>query len=233
MSGHFREQNRGNRARLKRLGENHEIGGGKKQSGNFIHSFVAHRAIHQENAAAREILLPEFEQFFRAGGIVRAVEIHGRAFAEPLETPGPAHRANSALDSVVHDRESSFGQEPRSGSGGEGVANLKAARERRLKHDLRSRISRCRNRAVTSACYFRLLEFPCRVHLHEPRADITASLRDHRTRFRPLRGTHNPGARLDDSSFFARDFRNGVAEKTFVIEINRRNDRDLRLHDVG
>ena len=52
----------------------------KQHAGNFVHSFIAHRAVNQKNSAAGEILFPEFQQFARAGGIVRAVEIDGGLF---------------------------------------------------------------------------------------------------------------------------------------------------------
>ena len=47
----------------------------EKQAGDFVYGFIAHRAVNQKNPAAGEIFLPEFQQFARAGGIVRAIEV--------------------------------------------------------------------------------------------------------------------------------------------------------------
>ena len=100
---HLREQWSGNGARLARLGENYGVSAREKQAGDFVHGFIAHGAVHQENAAARVILVPEFQQFARAGGIVRAIEVDVRMGSQALEAARPLRRCDAALDGFVID----------------------------------------------------------------------------------------------------------------------------------
>src|SRR5439155_5676075 len=50
---------------------------------------------------------------------------------------------------------------------------------------------------------------------------------DHFFRFRSLRSANNRNLRLHNPSFFGRDFSKRPAQPLFVIEIDRRNDRDI------
>ena len=75
---------------------------------------------------------------------MRAIEVDGRAFLQPLEAPRPAHLGESARDGGVVDGEAALGEQARRGDGGERVAHLKASGERQANFDFRRLASACR-----------------------------------------------------------------------------------------
>src|ERR1700745_1173640 len=60
-----------------------------------------------------------------------------------------------------------------------------------------------------------------------------SALLDNYFRFLILRCRDNRNAWLNDSRFFASNLSNGMSEPFFVIEIDRRNDRDVRWNRTG
>src|ERR1700722_21030750 len=130
MTGHFAKQGRGNGARLAGLGENYELGARKEQARDFVDGFIAHCAVDQKNFPVGEILVPEFQQFPCAGGIVRSIDIQRGSFGESFEPAGPAGRSDSALEDIRTNGGSARSQKPSGGGGGERVANLKFTRKR-------------------------------------------------------------------------------------------------------
>ena len=121
---------RGNRAGLRRLGENHGGRLRKQKSRDLVHGFIAHGAVNQVNAPAGEMFLPESGELAGAGGIVRAVEIHRGALLHALDTARPVDRGEALRDGRIVDREAAFGEEMRSGDRRDGVANLKPPGQR-------------------------------------------------------------------------------------------------------
>ncbi len=121
---------RGNGARLRRLRENDGRRLRKQKPRNLVHRLVAHGAVNQVNAAAGQMLGPESGQLAGAGRIVRAVEIHSRAVLNALDAPGPVDRREALRDGGIVDGEAPVGKEMRGGDSGDGVANLKPARQR-------------------------------------------------------------------------------------------------------
>src|SRR5712691_2776813 len=107
----------GDGARLAGLGEDDGGRARKQQAGDFIHRFIAHRAIDQVNPPGREMLLPEGQQLARAGGIVRAVEINCGTRLEPLEPPRPAHHRDATSDGRVINGKPALRTWKRPGSG--------------------------------------------------------------------------------------------------------------------
>src|ERR1700690_392747 len=101
MARHFAQQRCGNGARLSRLRQNYALGAREKEACNFVHSLVAHRAVHKKNAATGKIFFPELGKRSRARGIVRAIQINGGMIAKALETSGPMNISDAALDCVV------------------------------------------------------------------------------------------------------------------------------------
>ena len=61
---------------------------------------------------------------------------------------------------------------------------------------------------------------------------LRALLRDYRARFRTRNRADNCHARFDDAGFFCRNFRNGMAEKVFVVEVDGRDDGYLGRDNV-
>ena len=87
-----------------------------------------------------------------------------------------------------------------------------------------------------------ILRLPVRPHTDQGGPYLSASLFDDRQRFGHLRRRHNArfrfhqarphDARLHDARFFCGDGRGAVAEIGLVIEMDRRDDRQLGLNDV-
>ena len=66
-----------------------------------------------------------------------------------------------------------------------------------------------------------------RSHELDWRFTFRSSPTDHFFRFRSLRSANNRNLRLHNPSFFGRDFSKRPAQPFFVIEIDRRNNRDI------
>jgi len=89
MPGHFRQDGSGDGAGLGRRREDHRRSVREKQAGNFIDGFVAQSAINEVNVPPRQMRLPEYGDFARAGRIMSAVEINFRLPGDALQPAGP------------------------------------------------------------------------------------------------------------------------------------------------
>ncbi len=77
-----------------------------------------------------------------------------------------------------------------------------------------------------------VLDAPRLIYFEKAAASIGATPCDHRTGLGPLYRADDPRSPLDDSGFFSRNLLDRVPEEILVVEINRRDDGNLRLDNV-
>src|ERR1700733_6855976 len=148
MTGHFGEQRRGNGSWLTGFGEYDGGSARKKQAGDLVHCFVAHRSVNEKNAATGVIFLPKFQQFARSRGIVRAVEIKIGLGREPFQTSRPICAGDTLLDGGVGYGETAFREQTGGDCSSECIANLKTPGQGWSEDELFARMCECRDSAI-------------------------------------------------------------------------------------
>lgn len=233
VAGDFGELHGGNGARSVRRGEDHFGGVGKEQAGDFVDSFVAKSGVNHPNFAGREILLQEICEFAGGAGIVRAVEINVGCGLQSLEAAGPDGFSDAACDGFVGDLKSAVSEEPGGSNTVQGVLKLESARQARSNVEgfSRGRFDHlCADASVVDGFLIDAKDFR---GLDNGAAETFSAIKNHFAGLGTLFGEDERHARFKNSRFFSRDFREGVAEKILVVEIDTRDDGDDRRQDVG
>ena len=178
-------------------------------------------------------MIEEGSEFAGGGGIVRAVEVNGGMGLEFFETAGPDGVGDAFGDGFVGDSKAALLEIAGGGEGVEGVLQLEAAGEAGSDFECGAEaisVMRARTTAVLRGFIFDAKEI---WDVDDGAVEFVRASEDDFACFGALFGENDGHAGLQDAGFFGGDFREGVAEEIFVVEIDAGDDGNERVKNIG
>src|ERR1700690_651905 len=164
---------------------------------------------------------------------MRSVKIDCGPAADALQAARPPSACDPPHNCFVADMKATLGEDAGGCCSRECIANLKTTGQGRFNTKSALPMSRGNNGAIAAVQGLCPVDSPKIIYFEKASPEFSALPSDDRTCLRTFHRAYNPGARLDNSRFFACDFLNRVPEKILVVKIDWRDDGSLRLHDVG
>src|SRR6266481_1726347 len=172
-------------------------------------------------------------EFAGGAGIVRAVQVNVRSGLQFFEAAGPDRIGNPIGYGVSGDSKAAVLEETRSGDGGQGILELKTAREAGGDFENFVGIGFADPRADAAFFHGFTIDAKHLGWLNDRRTKFRGAGKNHSASCGDLFGENKRNSGLKDSGFFGSNFAQRVAEEVFVVEIDACDDGNNRRKNVS
>ena len=196
-----------------------------QQRQHLVHVLVCHDADQKDEFLPGETVFQALHRGAHPVGVVAAVQHKGRAVAQQLKAPGPAHLFQPGADGAFRDVPALLPQHPQGGNGQRGIAGLIAADERQP-HPIQP-VKAEGNCVQIPAGDLQL----GKIHLGKGRILLRRHPAQHGVCFRCAAVAHHRATRLDDAGLGSGDIRQRRAKLLDVVHAQCSDHRAGRLFD--